>query len=159
MTKKALCLSEQTTYSHLKQMDRCTIGVVFLGTPHRGSGLTPFAASVANILKAGGMRVNKEILQLLNRNSEVLADVEESYAVWLRRNSSRFDLTCFFEELELPAVGMVESLLRSRRIACTLLIDERLWQRNRRKLADTPSYQFTQTIWCVGTVLLSSLQV
>jgi len=104
-------------------MDRCTIGVIFLGTPHRGSDLTPFAASVANILKAGGKRVNKEILQLLNRNSEVLADVEETYAVWLRRNSSRFDLTCFFEELELPAVGMVNSILRSQQFACTLLIN------------------------------------
>ena len=123
VTKKALCLSEQTIYPHWKQMDRCTIGVIFLGTPHRGSDLTPFAASVANILKAGGKRVNKEILQLLNRNSEILADVEETYAVWLRRNSSRFDLTCFFEELELPAVGMVNSILRSQQFACTLLIN------------------------------------
>ncbi len=123
MTKKALCLSEQTIYPHWKQMDRCTIGVIFLGTPHCGSDLTPFAASVANILKAGGKRVNKEILQLLNRNSKVLADIEETYAVWLQRNSSRFDLTCFFEELELPAVGMVNSILRSQQFACTLLIN------------------------------------
>lgn len=116
VTKKVLCLSEQAIYPHLQQIERCTTAVAFLGTPHRGSDLTPFAASVANILKAGGKRVNKEILQLLDRNSEVLADVEESYGVWLRRNSSRFDLTCFFEELELPAVGMVDSLLRSRRL-------------------------------------------
>lgn len=113
MTKKALCLSEQAFDSHQKQLDHCTIAVAFLGTPHRGSDLTSFASSVANILKAGGKRVNKEILQLLNRHSEVLADVEDSYGVWLRRNSSRFELTCFFEELELPAVGMVGSLLRS----------------------------------------------
>ena len=103
-------------------MDRCTIGVVFLGTPHRGSDLTPFATIVANILKAGGKRVNREILQLLNRDSEVLADVEESYAEWLRKNKGRFDLTCFFEELELPAVGMVSSLPCFRRFPSMLLI-------------------------------------
>ena len=122
MTKRALCLSGLSNYPHLQQMDRCIIGVVFLGTPHRGSDLTPFAASMANILKAGRKRVNREILELLTRNSEVLADVEESYAEWLRKNSGRFDLTCFFEELELPAVGMVSSLLRSRRFSCMLLI-------------------------------------
>ena len=149
VTKKALCLSQQTIYPHLEHLNRCSIGVVFLGTPHRGSNFAPFAASVANILKAGGKRVNKEILQLLSRDSEVLADVEESYAVWLRRNNDRFDLTCFFEELELPAVGMVSSLLHSRRFACTLLINERLWQRNRRRLAVTHSYQSMQTIRCV----------
>lgn len=126
VTKKALCLSEQTIFLHWKQLDRCTIGVVFIGTPHRGSDLTPFAASVANILKAGGKRVNKEVLQLLNRDSEVLADVEESYAVWLRRNNDRFDLICFFEELELPAVGMVSLLFRPRRFPYILLINERL---------------------------------
>ena len=107
MTKKALCLSEQAVEPHLKQLDCCTIAVAFLGTPHRGSGLTPFANSVANILKAGGMRVNRNILQLLDRDSEALADVEGSFGIWLRKNSSHFDVTCFFEELELPAVGMV----------------------------------------------------
>jgi hypothetical protein len=109
VTKKALCLSEQAVEPHLKQLDRCTIAVGFLGTPHRGSGLTPFAAAVANILKAGGKRVNNSILQILHRDSEVLADVEGSFGIWLRKNSSRFNLTCFFEELEFPTVGMVGS--------------------------------------------------
>lgn len=131
VTKKALCLSEHDYYPQKQQIERCTIAVAFLGTPHRGSGLTPFASSVANILRAGGKRVNTEIVQLLRRNSEVLADIEDSYAVWVRRNSSRFDLTCFYEELELPAIGMVGPLLRSRFTALSdlldpLLINERL---------------------------------
>jgi hypothetical protein len=109
VTKKALCLSEQAVEPHLKQLDRCTIAVAFLGTPHRGSGLTPFANGVANILKAGRIRVNTTILQLLDRDSEALADVEGSFGIWLRKNSSRFDVTCFFEELELPTIGMVGS--------------------------------------------------
>ena len=109
MTKKALYLSEQAVEPHLKQLDYCTIAVAFLGTPHRGSGPKPFAQGVANILKAGGMRVNKNILQLLHQDSGVLADVEESFSIWLRKNSSRFDVTCFSEELELPAIGIVGS--------------------------------------------------
>jgi hypothetical protein len=109
VTKKALCLSEQAVEPHLKQLDCCAIAVAFLGTPHRGSGLTPFAKGVANILKAGRMRVNNTILQLLDRDSEVLADVEGSFGIWLQKNSNRFYVTCLFEELELPAVGMVGS--------------------------------------------------
>jgi hypothetical protein len=34
-------------------------------------------------------------------------DMEQSFGTWLKRKKDRFDLTCFFEELELPAVGMV----------------------------------------------------
>ncbi|GKZ73223.1 hypothetical protein AnigIFM50267_009900 [Aspergillus niger] len=107
--KKAICLSEQETQSHLKQLEQQIIAVAFMGTPHRGSDLAQFATGVANILKASGKRLNKGILQLLKRNSEVLADVEESFSIWLRKNADRFSLTCFFEELELPAVGMVVS--------------------------------------------------
>ncbi len=106
VTKKALCISETTVESHLKQADTFTIAVAFLGTPHRGSGLAPFAEVIANILSAG-MRVNKGILGLLKRNSEVLADVEDSFDTWLRKKAGHFDVTCFYEELELPAVGFV----------------------------------------------------
>ena len=107
MTKEAPCLSEQAFERHLKQTHRCTIAVAFLGTPHRGSGLAPFATSIASILKAAHKRVNAEILQLLNRDSEVPAAVDYSFGVWLRRNSGRFELTCFFEEFAFPAVGTV----------------------------------------------------
>jgi len=108
MAKKALCLSEQSADDYLKQLHHSTIAIAFLGTPHRGSNSAPFAKSVTNILKAIGKRANLNILQVLERNSEVLSDAENGYAIWLRKNSSRFKLTCFYEELELPPpVGMV----------------------------------------------------
>jgi len=104
-------------------MNRCTINVIFLSTLHRGFDFTLFAVSVVNILKADDKQVNKEILQLLNQNFKILADIEETYAVWLQRNSSHFDLTCFFKELKLPAVEMVNSILCSQQFACMLLIN------------------------------------
>ncbi|KAH0538139.1 hypothetical protein FGG08_005247 [Glutinoglossum americanum] len=105
--KKALCMSESSVEPDLKQADSCTIAVAFLGTPHRGSGLAPFAKVVASILKIGGKRVNKGILGVLERDSEVLADVEGSFGIWLRKKSNGFNITCFYEELELPGVGLV----------------------------------------------------
>lgn len=151
MVKKALCLSEHAFEPHEKQLDRCTIAVAFLGTPHRGSGLAPFATGVAQILKAGGKRVNRDILQLLKRDSEVLADVEESFGTWLRKTGGRFKLTCFYEELELPTIGMVrspcrKSLISIFRIALTYA---RLSRKNRERLVDILRYQFMPIIWCV----------
>jgi protein SERAC1 len=107
VTKKALWLSEQALSPCEQQLSRFTIAVAVLGTPHRGGNFATFATGVANILKAAGKRVNRDILALLQRNSESLAEVEDSFAIWLRRNNSRFDLTCFFEERELPGIGMV----------------------------------------------------
>ncbi|MCJ1345407.1 hypothetical protein MMC31_003614 [Peltigera leucophlebia] len=89
VTKKALCLSENSFESHLKQADACTIAIAFLGTPHRGSGLAPFFKGVTNILKASHKRVNTDIISLLQRKSEVLREVEDSF------------------ELELPGLGLV----------------------------------------------------
>jgi hypothetical protein len=128
------------------------IAVAFLGTPHRGSDLAPFATGVAKILKAGGMRVNKDILQLLARDSSVLTDAEESFGIWLRKTSGRFNLTCFSEELELPTIGMVrspccrKSLILVFRIALTRT---RLLRKNQQRLVDILRYQFMPITWCV----------
>jgi pimeloyl-ACP methyl ester carboxylesterase len=107
VAKKALCLSEQAISAHEQQLHSCTVGLAFLGTPHRGSGLAPFAAGVAQILKAAQKRVNTEILSLLQRDSEVLADVDAAFGTWLRKRGSKVQLTCFSEAYELPGIGLV----------------------------------------------------
>ncbi len=117
VTKKAICLSDEVFEPHLKQVHECVSAILFLGTPHRGSDITAFATGVANILKAGGKRVNKEILSLLHKDSEVLADVEDSFAQWMRKNSGRFNISCFYEELELRSVGRV--LLHASSLECS----------------------------------------
>lgn len=81
--------------------------MAFLGTPHRGSDLATFAGGLTRILKASYARVNVDIVKLLQRNSEVLADIEATFGIWLRKNQSRFKLTCFFEEKEVIGVGLV----------------------------------------------------
>jgi hypothetical protein len=137
VTKKALCLSESHVESHLKQADCCTIAVAFLGTPHRGAGLASLADVVANILKTGGKRVNKDILGVLKRNSEVLADIENSFGIWLRKKGNDFKMTCFYEELELPGVGLVclryYYILRSSKLEWPLLIYLRLSQKTQHR--------------------------
>ncbi|KAJ3568959.1 hypothetical protein NPX13_g6245 [Xylaria arbuscula] len=107
VVKSALTFSQASAEDHLRQIEKDTLGVVFLGTPHRGSDLAPFTKAVANILKSIGKRTNTDILEVLRRNSQLLALVEDNFANWLRKSADRFRVACFFEELELPAVGRV----------------------------------------------------
>lgn len=106
MIKEALCISDRSSDYYLKQASHCTIGIAFLGTPHRGSGLATLANVIANTLKII-MRVNTDVLGGLRRDSNVLTEVEDSFAEWLKNKGVNFNMTCFYEELELPAVGFV----------------------------------------------------
>jgi hypothetical protein len=107
ITKKALCMSESSAESHLNKADSSTIAIGFLGTPHRGSNLAKFAKGVASVLKLANVKVNKDILEPLKQNSQVLADIEDSFSNWLRKKGNRIDITCFYEELGLPFTGWV----------------------------------------------------
>ncbi|KAL8348370.1 hypothetical protein RB598_001598 [Gaeumannomyces tritici] len=108
VVKKALCISELAAEPHERQLHQTVLGVAFLGTPHRGSDVAPFASGVARILKASGTRTNVDIISLLRRDSEALADIEAAFGTWLRKNLE-FKLTCFFEEKEVVGCGMVVS--------------------------------------------------
>lgn len=107
MAKKTIALSENLTDHNSSQIGKHTIGIVFLGTPHRGVDLAPFAKALSNIVQASGKGINTNIIGVLERNSEVLAELEESFTNWYERNRGRFELCCFFEELEFPGVGIV----------------------------------------------------
>ncbi|KAF3479854.1 WD40/YVTN repeat-like-containing domain [Arthroderma uncinatum] len=110
VVERALQLSSCPKEQHLGQIEKCTHGIVFLGTPHSGSDFAPFAKALAQTLRACGKRVNTNILETLKRDSETLLDVEDWFATWLRTRSKAqnpVNITCFFEELELPVVGKV----------------------------------------------------
>jgi hypothetical protein len=110
--ERALQLSENSAEKHLRQIESCTRGIVFLSTPHSRSDFAPFAKAVAQSLKAIGKRVNTDILDTLKRDSQTLLDVEDWFGHWLRRRSEirkPISITCFFEEYELPFMGKVVS--------------------------------------------------
>lgn len=95
---------------HLKQVLECTRGIVFLGTPHHGSGLAHWAESMA---RAMGLfkQTNSEILSVLKRDSEVLERVQDGFHTMIRLRAQNglppIEITCFFEELPLPGIGIV----------------------------------------------------
>jgi len=106
----ALVASRLRPEAHLRSISVQTRGILFLGTPHHGSDLARWAeklaAAVSNI-----KRTNRRIVEVLKRDSEVLARVQHSFHTMIRSraqdNLPPIDITCFFEELPLPGVGMV----------------------------------------------------
>ncbi|KAH7397431.1 hypothetical protein BKA66DRAFT_454343 [Pyrenochaeta sp. MPI-SDFR-AT-0127] len=110
VVKRALQISEANAENHLRRFEKHTAGIVFLGTPHGGSDLASFAKSVGKCLRLVGKRVNTDILDTLRRDSQVLLDIEDWFGHWRRRRNEdhkALQITCFYEELELPVIGKV----------------------------------------------------
>ena len=114
VTEYALGHSRNTAERHLRQIERCTAGIVFLGVPHHGSDLASwgkFGTQMVSILR----RANKDIVRVLDPGSEMLREVQKGFHIVLRRRKderSEISITCFFEELPVFTVGEVRRSLR-----------------------------------------------
>lgn len=99
-------------------MSRSTQAILFLGTPHRGAGLAHWAELLAKsigIIK----QTNTELLRDLRQDSEALARIQEGFHTMVLDRKARtgglpaIEIRCFYEELPLPAVGLVCQWLQS----------------------------------------------
>ena len=71
VTERDLSHSRSSIETHLHQVEHCTVGIVFLGTPHCGADLASwavFGTKVASILRPA----NKDIFVVLEPGSEML---------------------------------------------------------------------------------------
>jgi len=84
-------------------------GIVFLGTPHHGSGLARWAERLSRsigIIK----QTNTQIVEVLKRDSEVLAGIQDGFHTMVLargKEGQPIEISCFFEELPLPGIGQV----------------------------------------------------
>jgi hypothetical protein len=81
-----------------------TIGVVFLGTPHRGSDKAGLAEIVGRIAKATLRQPNKVLLRTLEEDSDVSERQRKSFA----SIGEKLEIACLFEEKPM-SIGMVRS--------------------------------------------------
>ncbi|KAK8024532.1 LipA and NB-ARC domain-containing protein [Apiospora rasikravindrae] len=110
MCEDALLASQNSSEPHLRGILECVYGILFLGTPHSGSGLATSAERLAKLI---GLikNTNSHILGVLRRDSEVLSRIQDDFHTMLR--SRAYDgyppikISCCYEELPLPGIGEV----------------------------------------------------
>ena len=111
VTEQALTHSKNSAELYLKQVERDTIRVVFLGVPHCGSDYEAWATirrRIVGVLK----RTNKKILDVLNLDSEMLHLVENNFHANIRqRRDNPIQVTSFFEELPMTGVREVRTAI------------------------------------------------
>ncbi|KAH6981802.1 Alpha/Beta hydrolase protein [Ilyonectria sp. MPI-CAGE-AT-0026] len=109
--KEAILLSRNNPEPHLRGIFDCTKGIIFLGTPHRGSWMADWAripASALGIVKS----INKSLLTILETDDKYLQSVQDRFWSMVREQQQAgrdLEVTCFFEELPLSGVGKVVS--------------------------------------------------
>ncbi|RYP02565.1 hypothetical protein DL765_010728 [Monosporascus sp. GIB2] len=106
----ALVTSRQRPERHLQNILHSTRGIIFLGTPHHGAGLARWAELLSRSI---GLvkQTNSKIVEVLRRDSEVLARIQDSFHTMVMARSKEglppIEISCFYEELALPGVGLV----------------------------------------------------
>src|SRR6202043_2580574 len=109
--KEAILLSRNNPEAHLRSIFDCTKGIIFMGTPHKGSWMAEWAkipASALGLVKS----TNKSLLKILGTDDQLLESIQVRFSTMirdLRESSRRLEVTCFFEELAFPLIGKVVS--------------------------------------------------
>ncbi|KAM5452137.1 hypothetical protein MaudCBS49596_003491 [Microsporum audouinii] len=107
--KAAILLSRNNPEHHLQNIFNTTKGIVFMGTPHKGSWLADWSKIPVSAL--GFVKnTNKYLLEVLETDNQLLEDIQVRFWEMIRglRESGRlFGVTCFFEELPLGRLGPV----------------------------------------------------
>ncbi|OAQ58120.1 SesB protein [Pochonia chlamydosporia 170] len=107
--KEAILLSRNNPEAHLRGIFDCTKGIIFMGTPHRGSWMADWAkipAYTLGVVKS----TNKSLLKVLETDDKYLQSVQDRFWSMIREQQKAgcdIEVTCFFEELPLSAVGEV----------------------------------------------------
>ncbi|KND86275.1 Protein SERAC1 [Tolypocladium ophioglossoides CBS 100239] len=109
--KEAILLSRNNPETHLRGIFECIRGIIFMGTPHKGSWMAEWAKIPAwsvSLVKS----TNKSLLEILETDNQFLESIQRGFLETIREQREggrRLEVTCFFEELPLPVAGMVVS--------------------------------------------------
>ena len=104
-----------------EDIPRSTAGIIFLGTPHGGSGLAAYASFLAEV-----RRNDASLLNSLNPTSEQLYTLAHDFA----KGFKHVRVVCFYEKLRNSFVGGLANVEVSRRPAClyiSLIPDVGCW--------------------------------
>jgi hypothetical protein len=93
------------THPHLANIFSASRGIIFLGTPHRGSDSSSLSNVVASIAQVALPNANVDLIRSLERDSQVLDRVRDSFNRILDKR--RLSVWSFVEELPMRGVEKV----------------------------------------------------
>lgn len=112
--QQALVTSSRSVEKYLQNILKRTFGLAFMGTPHHGSDMAKWAETMGRFTSLF-KQTNQEILRPLERESQILARVQDEFHTLLRSqrtyNLRELEIFCFYEELPLAMVGTVRYML------------------------------------------------
>lgn len=93
-----------------------TVGIVFLGTPHRGSASAEWGHMIAFSGKQLGLTTEDRILNDLREESGALKSVLDEFTMWLF--SSSVPTVCFYEQYKTDYGAKIFGLWSWKQMVC-----------------------------------------
>ncbi|KAF2188394.1 hypothetical protein K469DRAFT_661153 [Zopfia rhizophila CBS 207.26] len=105
VVKKAIIIAHEQQ-SYYGPIGESTLGIIFMGTPHRGSELVPWAMLFSNVVNLAtlGNGVHKNLLRQLDRKSNTLTDISRQF---MHRASSLKIMSFIEQHAERPLNTLV----------------------------------------------------
>ena len=119
IVKDAINQSVSTVGTRLKAIAPATFGVCFLGTPHRGSKTASLGKIAWNCTVIATNRPNLRLLQALERNSEILDRIGDSFSQTLLKHD--IAVYSFREEQETRKFLVFNTIVSLCRHFCSTL--------------------------------------
>jgi hypothetical protein len=93
------------THTHLASIFSTSRGIIFLGTPHRGSDLASLSRVVASVTQVALPDANVDLIRSLERDSQTLDRIRDSFSRILDKR--RLTIWSFVEELPMRGAERV----------------------------------------------------
>lgn len=109
VVKDALNRSSSEVGTRLKHIAPATFGIIFLGTPHRGSKSASIGKIANQISLVASKRPNLRLLQGLERKSEILDRIGDAFRQTILKHN--ISLYSFREEKETRRLGIFSTIV------------------------------------------------
>ncbi|KAJ3536823.1 hypothetical protein NM208_g6099 [Fusarium decemcellulare] len=110
IVKTALAIAKNSQYQpQYLPVYSSVLGIIFLATPHNGSGTAGWGLIASNLTKFALQRPSSSILRGLNPNNEVLENLQRSFLQMLE--DGHFTIHSFFETLPMRGIKGLKGLV------------------------------------------------
>lgn len=92
---------------HIRESMAKTCGMVFLGTPHRGSELANWSSVLLGLVPSVATSINTDVVGTLQREGHELDKLQQAFEDHLREKSdqqSGIQIHCFYEEMDTAPI-------------------------------------------------------